>query len=171
MASEAAKVVVPESVLRKRKREELWAAASKEKAVSEKKKTIESRKLIFARAKQYAEGYPNLKSVRELIYKRGYGKLNKQRTPLTNNKVIEETTFAGTYMTDVYTCLPHTAIVSGAGDRRRDVTKDVGDGDGDLCRSCAVGFGTRLGWRLRTATYGAANNYTYGVARSFKPVN
>uniref|UniRef100_A0A0D9W938 Ribosomal protein L30 ferredoxin-like fold domain-containing protein n=1 Tax=Leersia perrieri TaxID=77586 RepID=A0A0D9W938_9ORYZ len=173
MASEAAKVVVPESVLRKRKREELWAAASKEKAVHEKKKSVESRKLIFARAKQYAEeyeaqekelvqlkrearmkggfyvspeekllfvvrirginamhpktrkilqllrlrqifngvflkvnkatinmlrrvepyvayGYPNLKSVRELIYKRGYGKLNKQRIPLTNNKVIEE---------------------------------------------------------------------------------
>ncbi|KAG8066148.1 hypothetical protein GUJ93_ZPchr0004g38675 [Zizania palustris] len=173
MASEEAKVVVPESVLRKRKREELWAAASKEKAVAQKKKAIESRKLIFARAKQYAAGYeaqekelvqlkrearmkggfyvspeekllfvvrirginamhpktrkilqllrlrqifngvflkvnkatinmlrrvepyvaygyPNLKSVRELIYKRGYGKLNKQRTPLTNNKVIEE---------------------------------------------------------------------------------
>lgn len=34
--------------------------------------------------------YPNLKSVRELIYKRGYGKLNKQRIPLQNNKVIEE---------------------------------------------------------------------------------
>ncbi|KAM0899018.1 hypothetical protein ACQ4PT_021568 [Festuca glaucescens] len=37
-----------------------------------------------------AYGYPNLKSVRELIYKRGYGKLNKQRIPLSNNKVIEE---------------------------------------------------------------------------------
>jgi len=34
--------------------------------------------------------YPNLKSVRELIYKRGYGKLNKQRIPLSNNQVIEE---------------------------------------------------------------------------------
>ncbi|XP_074556987.1 large ribosomal subunit protein uL30x-like [Curcuma longa] len=33
--------------------------------------------------------YPNLKSVRELIYKRGYGKLNKQRIPLTDNSVIE----------------------------------------------------------------------------------
>ncbi|KAL4247289.1 universal ribosomal protein uL30 family protein [Abortiporus biennis] len=36
-------------------------------------------------------GEPNLKSVRELIYKRGYGKINKQRIPLTNNGVIEET--------------------------------------------------------------------------------
>ncbi|KAL2635036.1 hypothetical protein R1flu_006515 [Riccia fluitans] len=35
-------------------------------------------------------GYPNLKSVRELIYKRGYGKLNKARTPLTDNSIIEE---------------------------------------------------------------------------------
>lgn len=34
---------------------------------------------------------PNLKSVRELIYKRGYGKVNKQRIPLANNAVIEET--------------------------------------------------------------------------------
>ena len=34
---------------------------------------------------------PNLKSVRELIYKRGYGKVNKQRIPLSNNAVIEET--------------------------------------------------------------------------------
>jgi len=32
---------------------------------------------------------PNLKSVRELIYKRGYGKVDKQRIPLTNNAVIE----------------------------------------------------------------------------------
>ncbi|XP_058071416.1 large ribosomal subunit protein uL30x-like [Magnolia sinica] len=35
-------------------------------------------------------GYPNLKSVRELIYKRGYGKLNKQRIGLTDNYVIEQ---------------------------------------------------------------------------------
>ncbi|KAH9854237.1 60S ribosomal protein L7 [Lenzites betulinus] len=36
-------------------------------------------------------GEPNLKSVRELIYKRGYGKVDKQRIPLSNNSVIEET--------------------------------------------------------------------------------
>jgi len=35
-------------------------------------------------------GEANLKSVRELIYKRGYGKVNKQRIPLNDNKVIEE---------------------------------------------------------------------------------
>ncbi|KAI0879682.1 60S ribosomal protein L7 [Hypoxylon argillaceum] len=37
-----------------------------------------------------AYGYPNLKSVKELIYKRGYGKINKQRIPLTDNAIIEE---------------------------------------------------------------------------------
>ena len=35
-------------------------------------------------------GYPNLKTVRELIYKRGYGKVNKQRVPLTDNSIIEK---------------------------------------------------------------------------------
>ncbi|CAN6227071.1 unnamed protein product [Urochloa humidicola] len=171
--AEAKAAVVPESVLRKLKREEQWAADKKEKALADRKKSLESRKIIFARAKQYAQeydaqekelvqlkrearlkggfyvspeakllfvvrirginamhpktrkilqllrlrqifngvflkvnkatinmlrrvepyvayGYPNLKSVRELIYKRGYGKLNKQRIPLSNNNVIEE---------------------------------------------------------------------------------
>jgi len=36
-------------------------------------------------------GYPNLKSVKELIYKRGYAKVGKKdRTPLTDNSVIEK---------------------------------------------------------------------------------
>ncbi|AQK41088.1 60S ribosomal protein L7-4 [Zea mays] len=171
--AKAAAKAVPESVLRKRKREEQWAADKKEKALADRKEALDSRKIIFARAKQYAQeydaqekelvqlkrearlkggfyvspeakllfvvrirginamhpktrkilqllrlrqifngvflkvnkatinmlrrvepyvayGYPNLKSVRELIYKRGYGKLNKQRIPLSNNNVIEE---------------------------------------------------------------------------------
>ncbi|KAL4902767.1 hypothetical protein BDW74DRAFT_157544 [Aspergillus multicolor] len=37
-----------------------------------------------------AYGYPNLKSIRELVYKRGYGKVNKQRVALTDNQIIEE---------------------------------------------------------------------------------
>ncbi|PWW75976.1 60S ribosomal protein L7 [Tuber magnatum] len=37
-----------------------------------------------------AYGEPNLKSIRELIYKRGYGKIDRQRIPLTDNKLIEE---------------------------------------------------------------------------------
>ena len=36
-----------------------------------------------------AYGYPNLKSVRELIYKRGYGKVDKQRIALTDNSIVE----------------------------------------------------------------------------------
>eukprot|EP00873_Tetraselmis_striata_P036855 jgi/Tetstr1/457119/TSEL_043769.t1 len=35
-------------------------------------------------------GYPNLKTVKELIYKRGYGKVNGNRIPLTDNSVIEQ---------------------------------------------------------------------------------
>jgi large subunit ribosomal protein L7e len=34
---------------------------------------------------------PNLKTVRELIYKRGYGKVDKQRVPLSSNVPIEST--------------------------------------------------------------------------------
>ena len=37
-----------------------------------------------------AYGYPSIKSVRDLIYKRGYGKVDKQRIPLTDNAIIEE---------------------------------------------------------------------------------
>jgi 60S ribosomal protein uL30 len=37
-----------------------------------------------------AWGYPNLKSVRELIYKRGHAKVNGQRLALTDNKIIED---------------------------------------------------------------------------------
>ncbi|XP_068946897.1 large ribosomal subunit protein uL30-like isoform X2 [Petaurus breviceps papuanus] len=35
-----------------------------------------------------AWGYPNLKSVNDLIYKRGYGKIKKQRIALTDNALI-----------------------------------------------------------------------------------
>merc|ERR1711908_98392 len=35
-------------------------------------------------------GYPSIKSVRDLIYKRGYGKINKNRIPLNDNAVVEK---------------------------------------------------------------------------------
>lgn len=38
-----------------------------------------------------AYGYPNLKTVRELIYKRGFGKVEKQRIPISDNSVVEGT--------------------------------------------------------------------------------
>ncbi|KAL3736957.1 hypothetical protein ACJRO7_025828 [Eucalyptus globulus] len=167
------KTVVPESVLKKRKRNEEWALAKKQEIEATKKKNVENRKLIYIRAKQYSQeyeeqekelirlkreaklkggfyvdpeakllfiirirginamhpktrkilqllrlrqifngvflkvnkatvnmlhrvepyvtfGYPNLKSVKELIYKRGFGKLNKQRIALTENSIIEQ---------------------------------------------------------------------------------
>jgi len=34
-------------------------------------------------------GYPSRKTIRELIYKRGYGKVNGTRLPLTDNAIIE----------------------------------------------------------------------------------
>ncbi|XP_065176220.1 large ribosomal subunit protein uL30-like [Sycon ciliatum] len=37
-----------------------------------------------------AWGYPNLKTVKELIYKRGYGKLKRDRTALTDNKIVQQ---------------------------------------------------------------------------------
>jgi 60S ribosomal protein uL30 len=37
-----------------------------------------------------AYGYPNLKTVRELVLKRGYLKINHSRIPITNNDMIEK---------------------------------------------------------------------------------
>uniref|UniRef100_A0A060T863 ARAD1C33990p n=1 Tax=Blastobotrys adeninivorans TaxID=409370 RepID=A0A060T863_BLAAD len=58
-------------------------------------------------------GYPNLASVRQLIYKRGYGKVNKQRIALSDNAIIEEN--LGKYgiicmedlIHEIYTVGPH----------------------------------------------------------------
>eukprot|EP00850_Spirogloea_muscicola_P014027 SM000098S25107 [mRNA] locus=s98:272544:274240:- [translate_table: standard] len=163
---------VPESVLKKRKRDEQWAAARAEAAQAARAAAKRSRKVIFKRAEQYIKeyrqqeadlirlkreaklkggfyvpaeakllfvirirgindlhpktrtilqllrlrqifngvfmkvnkatinmlqrvepyvtfGYPNLKSVKELIYKRGYGKVDKRRIALTDNAIIE----------------------------------------------------------------------------------
>uniref|UniRef100_A0A0C9RSD4 TSA: Wollemia nobilis Ref_Wollemi_Transcript_15234_1119 transcribed RNA sequence n=1 Tax=Wollemia nobilis TaxID=56998 RepID=A0A0C9RSD4_9CONI len=165
--------IVPESVLKKRKRNEEWENNKKQQLAAEKAKNAENRKMMCRRARLYKEhyekqeqelirlkreakmrggfyvdpeakllfiirirgindmhpktrkilqllrlrqifngvflkvnkatinmlqrvepyvtyGYPNLKSIRELIYKRGYGKVNKQRIPLTDNSVIQQ---------------------------------------------------------------------------------
>eukprot|EP01135_Chromosphaera_perkinsii_P002032 Nk52_evm79s215 gene=Nk52_evmTU79s215 len=37
-----------------------------------------------------AYGYPSLKLVKELVYKRGHGKVDGQRIPLTDNSIIEK---------------------------------------------------------------------------------
>eukprot|EP00463_Aulacantha_scolymantha_P005100 TRINITY_DN6370_c0_g1_i1.p2 TRINITY_DN6370_c0_g1~~TRINITY_DN6370_c0_g1_i1.p2 ORF type:complete len:120 (+),score=20.24 TRINITY_DN6370_c0_g1_i1:238-597(+) len=36
-------------------------------------------------------GSPNKKTISDMIYKRGYGKVNGKRIPLSNNQVISET--------------------------------------------------------------------------------
>lgn len=36
-------------------------------------------------------GYPNLKTIRELVYKRGFAKINHQRIPISDNQVVEGT--------------------------------------------------------------------------------
>ncbi|KAJ3679239.1 hypothetical protein LUZ60_017250 [Juncus effusus] len=173
MSAAAVEKVVPESILKKRKREEQWAAEKKAAQDKQRKESADKKKAIFSKAQKYAAeyesqekqlvqlkrearmkggfyvspeekllfivrirginamdpksrkilqllrlrqifngvflkvnkatinmlrrvepyvtyGYPNLKSVRELIYKRGYGKLNKQRIPLSDNSVIEQ---------------------------------------------------------------------------------
>jgi len=58
-------------------------------------------------------GYPNLQTVRQLIYKRGFGKVNKQRIPLSDNAIISEN--LGQYgihgmedlIHEIYTVGPH----------------------------------------------------------------
>lgn len=58
-------------------------------------------------------GYPNLKTVRELVYKRGFGKVNKQRVAITDNSVIEEKLgkhgiiCVEDLIHEIYTCGPH----------------------------------------------------------------
>merc|ERR1711937_979964 len=58
-------------------------------------------------------GYPNIKSVKDLIYKRGYGKVNKNRIPLLDNQIVEDS--LGKYglkcmedlVHEIYTVGPH----------------------------------------------------------------
>lgn len=46
---------------------------------------------LLKRVEPYiAWGYPNLKTVKELMYKRGFAKVNGNRIPLTDNKVVEQ---------------------------------------------------------------------------------
>lgn len=67
MTEAESKTVVPESVLKKRKREEEWALAKKQELEAAKKQNSENRKLIFNRAKQYSQEYEE--KVIFLLYK------------------------------------------------------------------------------------------------------
>jgi len=63
-------------------------------------------------------GYPSLKTVRELVYKRGFGKVNKQRIPLSDNTPIAATLgkhgIVGVedVVHEIYTTGPHFKQVS-----------------------------------------------------------
>lgn len=65
-----------------------------------------------------AYGYPSLKTVRELVYKRGYGKINRSRIPLTSNQVIQDALkkydviCAEDIVHEIYTCGPNFKYVS-----------------------------------------------------------
>jgi len=65
-----------------------------------------------------AYGYPNLKSVRDLVYKRGFGKVNKQRIPITDNAMIEAQLgkhgiiCCEDLVHEIFTCGPHFKEVS-----------------------------------------------------------
>ncbi|XP_072279966.1 ribosomal protein uL30-like [Pyxicephalus adspersus] len=105
-----------------------------------------------------AWGFPNLKSVRELILKRGQGKVDGKKVPLTDNTMIEnvlgkfnvicledvihELYSAGEHFTEVnrFLCPFHLSIARHAGVNRKGYLTEVGDpghrGDGinDLIR-------------------------------------
>jgi large subunit ribosomal protein L7e len=58
-----------------------------------------------------AWGYPNLKTIRELVYKRGFAKVDKQRLPITDNAVIEKA--LGQYGIICVEDLIHTLVTVG----------------------------------------------------------
>lgn len=35
-------------------------------------------------------GYPSRKTIKTLVYKRGYGKFNRQRIPLSSNEIVDQ---------------------------------------------------------------------------------
>jgi large subunit ribosomal protein L7e len=65
-----------------------------------------------------AYGFPTLKTVREVIYKRGHGRVGKERVPLTDNSIIEDA--LGKYdiicmedlVHEIYTVGPHFKMAS-----------------------------------------------------------
>ncbi|CAA0806019.1 60S ribosomal protein L7-3 [Striga hermonthica] len=102
-------VIVPESLVKKQKRAEDWAVVSINAMHPRTKKILQLLRLrqifngvflkvnkatvnMLHRVEPYVTyGYPNLKSVEKLIYKREYGKLNEQKIAFTDNSIIKQT--------------------------------------------------------------------------------
>jgi large subunit ribosomal protein L7e len=64
-------------------------------------------------------GYPSLSSVKQLVYKRGFAKLNKQRLPITDNSLISDAIGESTGINcvedlihEIYTCGPNFRAAS-----------------------------------------------------------
>lgn len=47
-------------------------------------------KMLLAVEPFITYGYPSLKSIRDLVFKKGCGKIERQRVPLTDNNIIEQ---------------------------------------------------------------------------------
>jgi 60S ribosomal protein uL30 len=77
-----------------------------------------TRKMLSLVEPYIAYGTPNMKTVRELVYKRGYGKVNKQRIPIDNNSVVEQVlgkfdiVCVEDVIHEIYTTGPHFKEVS-----------------------------------------------------------
>lgn len=54
------------------------------------KLTAATQQMLQSLTPYVAWGEPNLKSIRELIYKRGYAKVNRQRIPIQDNTIVEQ---------------------------------------------------------------------------------
>jgi large subunit ribosomal protein L7e len=54
------------------------------------KLTAATKQMLLLVSPYIAYGSPSLRTVRELIYKRGHAKVNKQRIPITDNAIIEK---------------------------------------------------------------------------------
>lgn len=67
MALEAKAAVIPESILKKRKREEEWNLAKKQELEAKRTKNAEKRKLIFKKAEQYAIEYQKQVGLQEIF--------------------------------------------------------------------------------------------------------
>ncbi|XP_056385009.1 60S ribosomal protein L7-like 1 [Hyla sarda] len=109
------------------------------------KLTPESIKMIQIIEPYVAWGFPNLKSIRELILKRGEGIVNGKKTPLTDNNLIEERLgvfgiicledvihelySAGENFTEVnrFLCPFHLSVARHAGINRKGYLTEVGD--------------------------------------------
>jgi len=63
-------------------------------------------------------GYPTRHTISNLVYKRGYGKINKQRIPITSNEVVEKVLgqhkiiCVEDLITELYTCGTHFKVAN-----------------------------------------------------------